>query len=198
MISVITKEVFVACLYFYYSAMNAGKTTSLLQTDHNYREKGMDTLIFTYALDTRYGPGVITSRIGLQKQAITYDGNFDFFCYVKGARSVACVLVDEAQFLTKKQVDQLADVVDKFDIPVLTYGLRTDFLGNSFEGSQRLLAVADVLTELKTICHCGKKATMNMRIDKFGNKITDGEQIEIGGNERYVSVCRRHFNNPRK
>ncbi|MDR1235837.1 MAG: thymidine kinase [Holosporaceae bacterium] len=187
-----------ACLYFYYSAMNAGKTTSLLQTNHNYREKGMDTLIFTYALDTRYGPGVITSRIGLQKQAITYDGSFDFFCYVKGARSVACVLVDEAQFLTKKQVDQLAAVVDKFDIPVLTYGLRTDFLGNSFEGSQRLLAVADVLTELKTICHCGKKATMNMRIDKLGNKITNGEQIEIGGNERYVSVCRRHFNNPRK
>jgi thymidine kinase len=176
--------------------MNAGKTTSLLQTDHNYMERGMDTLLFTYAMDTRYGPGVITSRIGLQKQAITYDTNFDFFCYVKGARSVACVLVDEAQFLTRKQVDQLAAVVDQFDIPVLTYGLRTDFQGNNFEGSQRLLAIADILIELKTICHCGKKATMNMRIDEFGKKVTKGKQIEIGGNEKYLSVCRKHFNNP--
>jgi thymidine kinase len=159
-------------------------------------ERGMDTLLFTYAMDTRYGPGVITSRIGLQKQAITYDTNFDFFCYVKGARSVACVLVDEAQFLTRKQVDQLAAVVDQFNIPVLTYGLRTDFQGNNFEGSQRLLAIADILIELKTICHCGKKATMNMRIDKFGKKVTEGKQIEIGGNDKYLSVCRKHFNNP--
>jgi len=184
----------VACLYFYYSAMNAGKTTSLLQTHHNYKERGMDTLLFTYAMDTRYGPGLITSRIGLQKQAITYDRDFDFFCYVKGAKSVYCVLVDEAQFLAKKQVDQLGEVVDKLDIPVLTYGLRTDFQGNTFEGSQRLLAIADILTELKTVCHCGRKATMNMRIDEHGKKITQGEQIEIGGNERYVSVCRKHFN----
>jgi thymidine kinase len=182
-----------ACLYFYYSAMNAGKTTSLLQTDHNYRERGMQTLLFTYALDTRYGPGVITSRIGLQKQAITFDSNFDFFCYIKGAKKVACVLVDEAQFLTKNQVDQLAEVVDILNIPVLTYGLRTDFQGNDFEGSQRLLAIADILVELKTICHCGKKATMNMRVDAKGNKLSHGEQIEIGGNEMYVSVCRKHF-----
>jgi thymidine kinase len=176
--------------------MNAGKTTSLLQTDHNYAERGMNTLLFTYALDTRYGPGVITSRIGLQKQAITFDASFDFFCYVKGAKSVACVLVDEAQFLTRKQVDQLADVVDQFNIPVLAYGLRTDFQGNNFDGSQRLLAIADILIELKTVCHCGKKATMNMRIDEQGNKITHGKQVEIGGNEKYISVCRKHFNRP--
>jgi thymidine kinase len=175
--------------------MNAGKTTSLLQTDHNYHEKGMSTLLFTYAMDTRYGPGMITSRIGLKKQAITFDEDFDFFCYVKGAKKVACVLVDEAQFLSKKQVDQLGDVVDLLNIPVLTYGLRTDFMGNDFDGSQRLLAIADILVELKTICHCGKKATMNMRIDENGNKVSCGEQIEIGGNEKYVSVCRKHFKN---
>jgi thymidine kinase len=194
----ITKEMSVACLYFYYAAMNAGKTTSLLQTDHNYMERGMNTLLFTYALDTRYGPGMITSRIGLRKQAVTYDDCFDFFRYVKGARSAACVLVDEAQFLTRKQVDQLSEVVDLLNIPVLTYGLRTDFRGNNFEGSQRLLAIADILVELKTVCHCGKKATMNMRIDEHGNKVTGGEQIEIGGNERYISVCRKHFNYPDK
>ncbi|MDR1982990.1 MAG: thymidine kinase [Holosporaceae bacterium] len=182
-----------ASLYFYYSAMNAGKTTSLLQTDHNYKERGMDTLLFAYAKDTRYGQGTITSRIGLQKQAITFDKDFDFFRYVKGAKSVACVLVDEAQFLTKDQVDQLSDVVDVLNIPVLTYGLRTDFQGNDFDGSQRLLATADILVELKTVCHCGKKATMNMRIDEKGNKISQGEQIEIGGNEKYISVCRKHF-----
>jgi thymidine kinase len=173
--------------------MNAGKTTSLLQSEYNYRERGMNTLLFTYALDTRFGPGMITSRIGLQKQAVTYDGNFDFFCYVKGAKSVACVLVDEAQFITRKQADQLGEVVDALNIPVSAYGLRTDFLGNDFDGSRRLLAIADVLVELQTICHCGRKATMNMRIDENGNKILQGEQIEIGGNEKYVSVCRRHF-----
>jgi thymidine kinase len=189
----IRRNAFMACLYFYYSAMNAGKTTSLLQTHHNYKEKGMHTLLFTHAMDTRYGPGVITSRIGLQMQATTFDKDFDFFCYAKGAKSVACILVDEAQFLMKKQVDQLGDVVDLLNIPVLTYGLRTDFQGNDFEGSQRLLAIADILVELKTVCHCGKKATMNMRIDENGNKISSGEQIEIGGNERYVSVCRKHF-----
>ncbi|MDR0555908.1 MAG: thymidine kinase [Holosporaceae bacterium] len=182
-----------ASFYFYYSAMNAGKTSSLLQTDHNYREKSMETLLFTYAMDTRFGPGVIYSRIGLRKQAITFDKYFDFFRYVKGARSVACVLVDEAQFLTKVQVDQLGDVVDLLNIPVLAYGLRTDFRGDDFDGSQRLLAIADIIIELKTVCHCGKKATMNMRIDENGNKISEGEQIEIGGNEKYVSVCRKHF-----
>lgn len=183
-----------ACLYFYYSAMNAGKTTSLLQTAYNYKERGMDTLLFTNVLDTRFAQGFITSRIGLQKNAITFDREFNFFCYIKDAKNVSCVLIDEAQFMTTTQVDQVADVVDSLNIPVLTYGLRTDFQANTFEGSQRLLSIADILVELKTVCHCGKKATMNMRIDESGKKITSGEQIDIGGNEKYVSVCRKHFN----
>ena len=187
-----------ASLYFYYSAMNAGKTTSLLQTDHNYHECGMGTVVFTNSIDTRYGKGVIRSRIGLQKNAMTYDKDFDFFCYAKDAKNVSCVLVDEAQFLTAKQVDQLSDVVDFLNIPVLTYGLRTDFQGNCFEGSQRLLAIADILIELKTVCFCGKKATMNIRIDENGNKIEKGAQIDIGGNEKYISVCRKHFKTEKK
>jgi thymidine kinase len=178
--------------------MNAGKTTSLLQTEHNYSEKNMTALLFSNALDTRYGQGVITSRIGLSKQAVTFDRNFDFFSYVKGAKSAACILVDEAQFLTRAQVDQLGEVVDLLNIPVLTYGLRTDFQGNTFEGSERLLAIADVLIELKTVCHCGRKAVMNMRVDVSGNKVTTGKQIEIGGNDRYVSVCRKHFKHTQK
>ncbi len=182
-----------AGLYFYYAAMNAGKTTSLLQTDHNYRERGMQTVIFTHSMDTRYEKGVVKSRIGLQKHAMAYDRNFDFFCYVEGAKNISCVLVDEAQFLTAKQVDQLSDVVDYLNIPVLAYGLRSDFQGNSFEGSQRLLAIADNIIELKTVCFCGKKATMNMRIDEKGNKVVEGNQIDIGGNEKYISVCRKHF-----
>jgi thymidine kinase len=187
----------VANLYFYYAAMNAGKTTSLLQTDHNYKERDLKTLLFTNSLDTRYGPGVITSRIGLQKQAIAFDKNFAFFSYIKGAKNVSCVLIDEAQFLSKEQVNQLSNVVDILNIPVLTYGLRTDFQGNTFEGSERLLAIADILVELKTICHCGRKAVMNMRVDKNGRKVILGEQIEIGGNDKYISVCRKHFNNPK-
>lgn len=187
-----------ASFYFYYAAMNAGKTTSLLQTDHNYHERGMNTVIFTHSIDTRYGKGIVRSRIGLQKNAMAYDENFDFFCYVKGAKNISCVLVDEAQFLTKEQVDQLSDVVDFLDIPVLAYGLRSDFRGNSFEGSQRLLTIADILVELKTVCFCGKKATMNMRIDAGGNKVVDGNQIDIGGNEKYVSVCRKHFKTEKK
>ena len=187
-----------ASFYFYYAAMNAGKTTSLLQTDHNYHERGMNTVIFTHSIDTRYGKGIVRSRIGLQKNAMAYDENFDFFCYVKGAKDISCVLVDEAQFLTKEQVDQLSDVVDFLDIPVLAYGLRSDFRGNSFEGSQRLLTIADILVELKTVCFCGKKATMNMRIDAGGNKVVDGDQIDIGGNEKYVSVCRKHFKTEKK
>jgi len=187
-----------ASFYFYYAAMNAGKTTSLLQTDHNYHERGMNTVIFTHSIDTRYGKGIVRSRIGLQKNAMAYDEKFDFFCYVKDAKDVACVLVDEAQFLTKEQVDQLSDVVDFLDIPVLAYGLRSDFRGNSFEGSQRLLAIADILVELKTVCFCGKKATMNIRIDSEGNKVVDGAQIDIGGNEKYVSVCRKHFKTEKK
>ncbi|MCR5225363.1 MAG: thymidine kinase [Alphaproteobacteria bacterium] len=184
-----------ASLYFYYSAMNAGKTTSLLQTDHNYFERGMNTILFTCAMDDRYGQGTIASRIGLKKQAVTFDKNFDFFCYVKDAKKVACILIDEAQFLTAEQVNQLGDIVDLLDIPVLAYGLRTDFMGNLFEGSARLLAIADILTELKTVCFCGKKATMNLRVDKDGKKVTSGAQIEIGGNDRYISVCRKHFKN---
>ena len=187
-----------ASFYFYYAAMNAGKTTSLLQTDHNYHERGMNTVIFTHSIDTRYGKGIVRSRIGLQKNAMAYDENFDFFCYVKGAKDISCVLVDEAQFLTKDQVDQLSDVVDLLNVPVLAYGLRSDFRGNSFEGSQRLLAIADILVELKTVCFCGKKATMNMRIDAEGNKVVDGDQIDIGGNEKYVSVCRKHFKTENK
>ena len=140
-----------ASFYFYYAAMNAGKTTSLLQTDHNYHERGMNTVIFTHSIDTRYGKGIVRSRIGLQKNAMAYDENFDFFCYVKGAKDISCGLVDEAQFLTKEQVDQLSDVVDFLDIPVLAYGLRSDFRGKSFEGSERLLAIADILVELKTV-----------------------------------------------
>ena len=182
-----------ASLYFYYSAMNAGKTTSLLQTDYNYHERGMETVLFVNAIDTRHGKGVIQSRIGLSKTAMTYDKKFDFFRYVKSAKNLSCVLVDEAQFLTKQQVDQLGDIVDFLDIPVLAYGLRTDFQGNCFEGSERLLAIADILVELKTVCFCGKKATMNIRVDSEGNKITEGAQIEIGGNDRYISVCRKHF-----
>ncbi len=187
-----------ASFYFYYAAMNAGKTTSLLQTDYNYHERGMNTVIFTHSIDTRYGKGIIRSRIGLQKNAMAYDENFDFFCYVKGAKDISCVLVDEAQFLTREQVDQLSDVVDFLDIPVLAYGLRSDFRGNSFEGSQRLLAIADILVELKTVCFCGKKATMNMRIDAEGNKVVEGDQVDIGGNEKYVSVCRKHFKSEKK
>lgn len=182
-----------ASLYFYYSAMNAGKTTSLLQTDHNYGERGMKTVLFINAIDDRYGKGLIKSRIGLQKEAVIYDANFNFYDYVKNLEGLSCVLVDEAQFLSREQVDQLGDIVDFLDIPVLTYGLRTDFQGNCFSGSERLLAIADILVELKTVCFCGKKATMNMRIDAKGNKITEGQQINIGGNEKYISVCRKHF-----
>lgn len=184
-----------ASLYFYYSAMNAGKTTSLLQTDHNYIERGMNTVLFTCVIDDRYGQGMIASRIGLQKQAITFDKKFDFFAYMKDAKNIACVLIDEAQFLTKEQVDQLGNIVDILNIPVLAYGLRTDFQGNLFEGSSRLLAIADILTELKTVCFCGKKAIMNLRLDKDGKKLTTGTQVEIGGNDRYISVCRKHFKN---
>ena len=176
--------------------MNAGKTTSLLQTDHNYIERGMNTLLFTCAFDTRFKKGIIASRIGLNKEAITFDKDFDFYSYVKPHIGISCVLIDEAQFLTAKQVDQLGDIVDSLNIPVLAYGLRTDYMGNSFEGSERLLAIADILTELKTVCFCGKKAIMNMRIDEHGNKIHHGNQIDIGGNDKYISVCRKHFKHP--
>jgi thymidine kinase len=186
-----------AKLYFYYSAMNAGKTTTLLQSAHNYHERGMRTLILTPALDDRYGEGVVASRIGLQARAMRFAADEDIYAVVErdiGKRGpLHCVLVDEAQFLSKAQVWQLSDVVDRLGIPVLAYGLRTDFRGELFEGSQYLLAWADNLEEIKTICHSGKKATMVVRVDEHGRAVTQGPQVEIGGNDRYVSVSRAEF-----
>ncbi|MEO7050099.1 MAG: thymidine kinase [Rhodanobacter sp.] len=186
-----------AKLYFYYSAMNAGKTTTLLQSAYNYHERGMRTLILTPALDNRYGEGVVASRIGLKANARRFKSDEDLFALVK-ADAVAhgalhCVFVDEAQFMTKAQVWQISDVVDQLDIPVLAYGLRTDFRGELFDGSRHLLAWADNLVEIKTICHTGHKATMVVRVDEHGRAVTDGPQVEIGGNERYVSVSRAEF-----
>ena len=186
-----------AKLYFYYSAMNAGKTTTLLQSAHNYRERGMRTLVLTPLLDDRNGQGVVASRIGLKAygRAFTRGENLREVAEADIAASgpLHCVLVDEAQFLTRTQVWQLSDIVDEHRIPVLAYGLRTDFRGELFEGSQYLLAWADELTEIKTICHTGKKATMVVRVDDHGRAVTDGPQVEIGGNERYVSVSRAEF-----
>ncbi|WP_372896966.1 thymidine kinase [Stieleria sp.] len=185
-----------AKLYFYYSTMNAGKSTTLLQCSYNYHERGMKTLILLPEIDTRDQAGKVTSRIGLAAEAVTFDIADNLLSMVRDhhdAETLHCVLVDEAQFLTAKQVKQLSDVCDQLDVPVMAYGLRTDFQGNLFAGSEVLLAWADTLTEIKTICHCGRKATMVLRIDDSGRPIKDGRQIQIGGNERYVSVCRRHF-----
>jgi thymidine kinase len=187
-----------AKLYFYYSAMNAGKTTVLLQSAHNYRERGMTPLLFTPRLDDRYKVGVIRSRIGLESEAEIFESDDDLFQAVKARlerENVHCVLVDEAQFLSRDQVFQLTEVVDRLNIPVLCFGLRTDFQGELFEGSRYLLAWADQLEELKTICHSGKKATMVVRVDEQGYALREGSQVEIGGNERYVSVSRREFKN---
>ena len=186
-----------AKLYFYYSAMNAGKTTTLLQSAHNYRERGMRTLILTPRLDDRHGAGIVASRIGLSAQGLSFGAGEDIEAIV--AADIAahgklhCVLVDEAQFLSRRQVWQLGEVVDRLGVPVLAYGLRTDFRGELFEGSQYLLAWADNLVEIKTICHSGRKATMVVRVDENGHAITEGPQVEIGGNERYVSVSRGEF-----
>ena len=186
-----------AKLYFYFSAMNAGKTTTLLQSAHNYRERGMRVAILTPKLDFRAGSGTVASRIGLQAEGIAFERGDDLQQTIKADIDahgpLNCVLVDEAQFLTKAQAWQLSDVVDALRIPVLCYGLRTDFRGELFEGSQYLLAWADELQEIKTICHSGKKATMNVRIDAQGHALQDGPQVEIGGNERYVSVSRAEF-----
>ena len=185
-----------AKLYFYYSAMNAGKTTALLQSAHNYRERGMHPLLFTPALDDRFRTGVIKSRIGLEAKATAFHREDDLHAAVQEQlehQNVHCVLVDEAQFLTRDQVYQLTEVVDRLNIPVLCFGLRTDFQGELFEGSRYLLAWADVLEELKTICHTGRKATMVVRVDEDGYALREGSQVEIGGNERYVSVSRREF-----
>ena len=186
-----------AKLYFYYSAMNAGKTTTLLQSAHNYSERGMRVAILTPRLDHRAGSGVVASRIGLSAEGMAFDRDADLEQAIREdiARNGAldCVLVDEAQFLSRAQVWQLSEIVDQLRIPVLCYGLRTDFRGELFEGSQYLLAWADELTEIKTICHSGKKATMTVRVDDRGHAVQDGPQVEIGGNERYVSVSRAEF-----
>ncbi len=186
-----------AKLHFYYSAMNAGKSTTLLQSSYNYNERGMDTLAFTPAFDDRYEVGMITSRIGLEAAAITFDSNFDFFVFtatsIEENPNLRCILVDEAQFLSREQVEQLVKITVELHRPVLAYGLRTDFQGEPFEGSKYLLSWAEDIVEIKTICHCGRKAVMNMRIDEKGHKVIEGEQVEIGGNDRYIAVCREHY-----
>jgi thymidine kinase len=185
-----------AKLYFYFSAMNAGKTTTLLQSAHNYRERGMRVAIMAPRLDDRAG-GRVASRIGLSAEAVGFDRDDDLEEWAR--RDIAahgvlhCLLVDEAQFLSRAQVWQLSEVVDALRVPVLCYGLRTDFRGELFEGSQYLLAWADELEEIKTICHSGKKATMTVRVDERGYAVQEGPQVEIGGNERYLSVSRAEF-----
>jgi thymidine kinase len=185
-----------AKLYFYYSAMNAGKSTALLQSNHNYRERGMNTLVFAPSIDTRFGEGLVKSRIGIETEAISVREDENLLAYVRKEalqQTIHCVLIDEAQFLTKDQVFELGEVCDRLDIPVLAYGLRTDFQGELFTGSRYLLAWADNLKEIKTVCHCGKKATMVVRMNEDGSPVADGEQVAIGGNELYVSTCRRHY-----
>ncbi|VVS98191.1 thymidine kinase/deoxyuridine kinase [Sphingomonas sp. EC-HK361] len=185
-----------AKLYFYYASMNAGKSTNLLQADFNYRERGMATMLFTAAIDDRFESGTIASRIGLSAPATMFDAATDIAAAVAARHadtSLACVLVDEAQFLSEAQVDQLAAIADSGGIPVLAYGLRTDFQGQLFPGSARLLALGDALIEIKSVCQCGRKATMNLRVDGTGRPIAKGAQTEIGGNDRYVALCRRHF-----
>jgi len=185
-----------AQLYFYYSAMNAGKSTTMLQSSFNYQERGMNPVIFTAKIDNRFGEGKVSSRIGLEADAelFTIETHlFDHIATLNEKQKVHCVLIDESQFLTKEQVHQISDVVDILKIPVLCYGLRTDFRGELFTGAQYLLAWADKLIELKTVCHCGRKANMVLRTDENGVAMADGDQVEIGGNERYVSVCRKHY-----
>ncbi|NRD74828.1 thymidine kinase [Shewanella sp. VB17] len=185
-----------AQLYFYYSAMNAGKSTSLLQSSYNYRERGMNTLVMTASIDDRYGVGKVASRIGIETEACMFGCDDNIAIMIEDANkaeTMHCILIDESQFLSKEQVKQLTHVVDNLNIPVLCYGLKTDFQGELFSGSQYLLAWADKLVELKTICHCGRKANMVLRLDEEGKAMRDGEQVAIGGNERYDSVCRKHF-----
>ena len=187
-----------AKLYFYYAAMNAGKSTMLLLANHNYRERGMRTLVFVPSLTVQEGhDGIIKSRLGLVAKAMAVESNFNFFEFVKKdvkntEDPLACVLVDEAQFLTKKQVEELTDIADYLKIPVLAYGLRSDFQGELFEGSRYLLTYAEEMQEVKTMCHCGRKATMTMRVDKTGKKLVDGPQVQVGGNTMYIASCRMH------
>ncbi|MEP6983663.1 MAG: thymidine kinase [Sphingomicrobium sp.] len=185
-----------AKLYFYYAAMNAGKSTTLLQADYNYRERGMETMLWTAQLDDRDGAGTIGSRIALSAPANSFDENINLFTAIADElkrRKLDCILVDEAQFLSQRHVFQLCEVADRLGIPVLCYGLRTDFQAKLFPGSAALLALADVLIELKAVCECGRKATMNLRVDADGHAVAAGAQTEIGGNDRYVALCRRHF-----
>ena len=185
-----------AKLYFYYSSMNAGKSTALLQSSYNYQERGMRTYLLTPEIDDRYDAGKVTSRIGLDADAYVFNKSEDLLGLVSlqtQKSAISCVMVDEAQFLTKDQVWALSRVSDELDIPVLAYGLRTDFMGEPFPGSKYLLAWADNLKEIKAICYCGRKATMVLRIDESGKPVTSGEQVVIGGNDQYESVCRRHF-----
>ena len=185
-----------AKLYFYYASMNAGKSTTLLQADFNYRERGMNTMLWTAALDDRSTGKPIASRIGLEAEAHRFTPETDLYGRVTAAHHVeplACVLIDEAQFMTKGQAWQCARLADEANIPVLCYGLRTDFQGELFPGSGALLGMADALIELKAACHCGRKATMNLRVDASGAAVKAGAQTEIGGNDRYVALCRRHF-----
>ena len=186
-----------AKLYFNYSSMNAGKSTALLQANHNYLERGMKTKMFTFSGDNRYEENRIVSRIGISADALPFSEDTDLFQSLiedKDQIEIKCVLIDEAQFLTKKQVAQLGKIADELDTPVLAFGIRTDFQGELFEGSKYLLAWADNLKEIKTVCWCGRKSTMVVRLDKEGNIVSQGEQLEIGGNEKYVPLCRAHFN----
>ena len=183
-----------AKLYFHYSTMNAGKSTLLLQASYNYRERGMATLLLTAAHDNRAGPGRIASRIGIADDALTFASDSDLFALIADqGRGAACIFVEEAQFLTHAQVWQLARVADDLGQPVMCYGLRVDFRGQLFPGSAALLALADDLREVRTICHCGRKATMVVRQDEQGRALREGAQVQIGGNETYVSLCRRHW-----
>jgi len=185
-----------ASLYFKYSAMNSGKTTQLLQVHYNYTERGMNPLALTAKIDNRAGEGTIRARIGLSLKSSVFDKNtniYDMFTYLNSQKHIDAVLIDECQFMSYEQVLQCANIVDEFGIPVMCYGLRADFKANLFEGSEALFRYADNIEEIKTICWCGKKATHNARIDADGNMITEGEQVLIGGNESYISLCRKHF-----
>jgi thymidine kinase len=186
-----------AKLYFYYSAMNAGKSTTLLQSAYNYVERGMQVLLFAPCFDMQVGKVAIHSRIGLAQDAIGFDGGFDFFEYVATQKDclpgLKCILIDEVHFLKKEQIKQLTRITSELRLPVLCYGLRSDFKGEPFEGSSYLLAWAEELVEIKTICHCGKKATMNLRIDASGAPVEEGAQVQVGGNESYLSTCMDHF-----
>ena len=183
-----------AKLYFSYAPMNAGKSTLLLQVAHNYEERGMNVYLLTAKKDTRTGKNIISSRIGIKHKSNVYDEKSNLFEKVDNEKDpIACVLVDEAQWLSKDHVDQLTRIVDELHIPVLCYGLRTDFKGNLFPGSQALLALADEIREIRTICHCGKKATMVLRLDADGKALHKGPQNQVGGNESYTSVCRKHW-----